>query len=107
MRSSRNIVAIDLGNSSGRVVLGQWNGGRGILRQIYRFPNEPKEEAGHVMWDIERIWQEILKGLRIAARAYPGARRDLSWPANLSVRKLASCIAAHAGNVARVDLKRE
>jgi rhamnulokinase len=67
MPSSQNIVAIDLGNSSGRVVLGQWDGGGGILREIYRFPNEPKEEAGHVVWDIDRIWHEILKGLRIAA----------------------------------------
>jgi rhamnulokinase len=67
MPSSQNIVAIDLGNSSGRVVLGQWDGGGGVLHEIYRFPNEPKEEAGYVVWDIERIWHEILKGLRIAA----------------------------------------
>ena len=67
MHSPQNIVAIDLGNSSGRVVLGQWEGGRGVLREIYRFPNEPDEEAGHVVWNIERIWHEILKGLRIAA----------------------------------------
>ena len=67
MRSSQNIIAIDLGNSSGRVVLGQWNGSTGALHEIYRFPNEAKEEGGHVVWDIERIWQEVLKGLRIAA----------------------------------------
>ena len=67
MSDFRNIIAIDLGNSSGRVVLGQWNGSTGALREIYRFPNEAKEEGGHVVWDIERIWQEVLKGLRIAA----------------------------------------
>ena len=67
MRDFQNIIAIDLGNSSGRVVLGQWNGSTGALREIYRFPNAPKEEGGHVVWDIERIWQEVLKGLRIAA----------------------------------------
>jgi len=67
MNSPRNIIAIDLGNSSGRVVLGQWNGGTGILRQIYRFPNEPNEENWHVVWDTERIWRETLQGLRIAA----------------------------------------
>ena len=39
----------------------------GALREIYRFPNEAKEEGGHVVWDIERIWQEVLKGLQIAA----------------------------------------
>ena len=67
MRGSQNIIAIDLGNSSGRVVLGQWNGSAGALREIYRFPNAAKEEGGHVVWDIERIWQEVLKGLRMAA----------------------------------------
>jgi len=67
MRDFQNIIAIDLGNSSGRVVLGQWNGSTGALREIYRFPNEAKEEGGHVVWDIERIWLEVLKGLRIAA----------------------------------------
>jgi rhamnulokinase len=67
MHNLQNIIAIDLGNSSGRVVLGQWNGSTGTLREIYRFPNAPKEEGSHVVWDIERIWQEVLKGLRIAA----------------------------------------
>jgi rhamnulokinase len=67
MSDFQNIIAIDLGNSSGRVVLGQWKGSTGALREIYRFPNEAKEEGGHVVWDIERIWQEVLKGLRIAA----------------------------------------
>ncbi len=67
MYNRQNVIAIDLGNSSGRVVLGQWNGNTGALREIYRFPNEAKEEGGHVVWDIERIWQEVLKGLRIAA----------------------------------------
>jgi rhamnulokinase len=84
MHSSRTIIAIDLGNSSGRVVLGQWNGGQGALREIYRFPNAPKEEGGHVVWDIERIWQEVLKGLRIAARETAGRVESVgldSWGA--------------------------
>jgi rhamnulokinase len=81
MPSSQNIVAIDLGNSSGRFVLGQWDGGRGGLREIYRFPNEPNEEAGHVVWDIERIWGEILKGLRIAAAESGGRLESLGLDA--------------------------
>jgi len=44
MPDFQNIIAIDLGNSSGRVVLGQWNGSAGVLREIYRFPNAPKLE---------------------------------------------------------------
>lgn len=67
MKKSLNIVAIDLGNSSGRVVLGRWNGANGALREIYRFPNGHEEQQGHVVWDMERIWQEILSGLKAAA----------------------------------------
>jgi rhamnulokinase len=84
MRTSQNLVAVDLGNSSGRVVLGQWNGSTGALREIYRFPNEAKEEDGHVVWDIERIWQEVLKGLRIAAVETGGRAESVgldSWGA--------------------------
>jgi rhamnulokinase len=84
MSDLQNIIAIDLGNSSGRVVLGQWNGSAGALREIYRFPNAAKEEGGHVVWDIERIWQEVLKGLRIAAAETGGRVESVgldSWGA--------------------------
>jgi rhamnulokinase len=84
MYRSQNIIAIDLGNSSGRVVLGQWNGRAGGLREIYRFPNQATEEGGHVVWDIERIWQEVLKGLRIAAAQTGGRIESIgldSWGA--------------------------
>jgi hypothetical protein len=37
MSDFQNIIAIDLGNSSGRAVLEQWNGSAGALREIYRF----------------------------------------------------------------------
>jgi rhamnulokinase len=67
MRSTQNIVAIDLGNSSGRVVLGQWDGERGTVREIYRFPNAYEERWSHVVWDTERIWGELVKGVRAAA----------------------------------------
>lgn len=67
MKDTQNIVAIDLGNSSGRVVLGEWNGESGTVREIYRFPNAYDEQRGHVIWDTERIWGELVKGLRAAA----------------------------------------
>jgi rhamnulokinase len=72
MKVFRNIVAFDVGNSSGRVVLGQWDGEHGTLREIYRFPNAAEEQQGHVVWDMERIWGEIVHGLRVAARETRG-----------------------------------
>jgi len=67
MKNTQNIVAIDLGNSSGRVVLAEWNGERGTLREVYRFPNAYEERRGHVVWDTERIWGELLAGVQAAA----------------------------------------
>jgi rhamnulokinase len=67
MKNGTYIVATDLGAESGRVVLCRWTGEEGILEEVHRFPNGAHEEAGHLVWDLERLWQEILKGLRAAA----------------------------------------
>jgi rhamnulokinase len=72
MKNTQNIVAIDLGNSSGRVVLAEWNGKRGTVREIYRFPNAYEEQRGHVVWDTERIWGEIVAGIRTATAETQG-----------------------------------
>ena len=67
MKNGTYIVAVDLGAESGRVILCHWTGENGTLEQIHRFPNGAREEAGHLVWDLDRLWQEILKGLRMAA----------------------------------------
>jgi rhamnulokinase len=66
-KTGMNIVATDLGAESGRVVLCRWTGEEGTMEEIHRFPNGAREEAGHLVWDLDRLWQEILKGLRLAA----------------------------------------
>jgi len=84
MNITRNIVAIDLGNSSGRLALCEWDGDQGSLREVYQFPNAPIEIDRNVIWDTERIWAEILKGLQIASAATHGEIESLgldSWGA--------------------------
>ncbi len=84
MRSTPNIIAIDLGNSSGRFALCEWDGNRGSLREIYEFPNAPMTIGPHVVWDTERIWGEIIKGLQIASSVTHGKVESLgldSWGA--------------------------
>jgi rhamnulokinase len=81
---TQNIIAIDLGNSSGRLALCEWDGNRGSLREIYQFPNAPMTIGQHLIWDTERIWREILKGLQIASSATHGKVESLgldSWGA--------------------------
>src|SRR5690242_10727798 len=63
MSESTNFLAVDLGASSGRVMLGVWDGGRFALRELHRFPNDPVAVQGHLYWDVLRLWQEIQTGM--------------------------------------------
>jgi rhamnulokinase len=63
MSETSNFLAIDLGASSGRVLLGQWNGQHFDLRELHRFPNGPVEVLGNLHWDVLRLWQEITTGI--------------------------------------------
>ncbi len=59
-----NFIAIDIGASSGRLMLGSWNGERFELTELHRFPNESVSINGHMHWDVLRLWHEIKMGLR-------------------------------------------
>lgn len=59
-------LAIDIGASSGRHILGHVEGGRIITEEIYRFSNGPIEVGGSLKWDIDSLEREILAGLRRA-----------------------------------------
>jgi rhamnulokinase len=72
MQGARNIVAIDLGAESGRVIVCRWTGDDGTLEEVQRFPNGPHQIGEHLVWDVERLWQEILLGLRKAAKGCDG-----------------------------------
>ena len=63
MTETVNFLAIDLGGSSGRVILACWDGERINLEEIHRFPNEPVTVQGHRHWDVLRLWHEIKTGI--------------------------------------------
>lgn len=58
-----NFIAVDIGASSGRLLLGQWNGSQFDLEELWRFPNESVSVNGHMHWDVLRLWHEIKQGL--------------------------------------------
>jgi rhamnulokinase len=60
-------LAIDLGASGGRVVSGSFDGRILELEEIHRFDNGPVPLGGELVWDLVRLWQEVLAGLRAAA----------------------------------------
>ncbi len=64
---SGTYAAVDLGAESGRVVVGRLDGQRLSLREVHRFRNGPVRVAGHLLWDVLRVHEEILAGLSAAA----------------------------------------
>lgn len=70
MATFANFLAVDLGASSGRVMLGRWDGRRFALKELHRFPNGGIAVHGHLHWDILRLWQEIQAGLARYAAEY-------------------------------------
>ncbi len=62
--ATKQFYAIDLGASSGRGIVGSFDGERLRLRENHRFPNEPVMVNGRFYWDILRILHEIKAGIR-------------------------------------------
>lgn len=58
-------LAVDIGASSGRHILGRIENGTLILEEVYRFENGmAKNQEGHLCWDIEHLLTEIKEGLK-------------------------------------------
>ncbi|PHV72125.1 rhamnulokinase [Sporanaerobium hydrogeniformans] len=57
-------VAIDLGASSGRLILGTMQEGKLNLEEIHRFTNDPVYLGDTFYWDFMRIFHEIKQGLK-------------------------------------------
>jgi len=70
-----SVAAVDLGATSGRVILGTWAGGRLALREAHRFANAYRELGPHAYWDIGTLWHEVRTGLLKAAALLPSGTR--------------------------------
>lgn len=57
-------LAIDIGASGGRHIVGYIQNGLMQLREVYRFENSFKKENGSLVWDTELIFNEVVNGLR-------------------------------------------
>ena len=70
MSGGGRFIALDLGASSGRVVVGEVSNKAFTLREIHRFDNVPVTLRGHLYWDFPALYQELLAGLRIYRELY-------------------------------------
>lgn len=57
-------LAVDIGASSGRQILGHLEDGKMVLEEIHRFPNGNVEKDGELIWDIDGLFREILVGMK-------------------------------------------
>jgi len=65
---SLTVAAVDLGATSGRVMVGRAGAGELSLRQVARFPNGPVQRADGLHWDFEALYGHVVAGLREAGR---------------------------------------
>ena len=57
-------LAVDIGASSGRHILGNLENGKIQLEEIYRFENGMDHKDGKLLWNVERLFGEILNGMK-------------------------------------------
>lgn len=64
-----NFAAVDLGATSGRVILATLSDGKISMEEIHRFPDPIIEMQGHFYWDFPAIYKSVVDGLaKIASR---------------------------------------
>lgn len=57
-------LAVDIGASSGRHILGHVEDGKILLEEVYRFENGMEKKDGHLCWNVPHLFHEIKEGLK-------------------------------------------
>jgi rhamnulokinase len=65
----RYYLAVDIGASGGRHILGELKNGKLVLTEIYRFENGMERKNGKLCWNTEHLFSEIRNGLRKCAES--------------------------------------
>ncbi len=63
-------LAIDIGASSGRHIIGWKEDGMIKTEEVYRFPNGVREERGHLVWDTDELMSHVREGIEKARDKY-------------------------------------
>ncbi len=63
MQEVIKVLALDLGASSGRAIVGNFDGKTIQLEEVHRFSNDPVTVSGTMYWDVLRLFHEIKTGL--------------------------------------------
>ena len=66
----KTYLAIDIGASSGRHIVGWMENGTLKTKEVYRFPNGVKTEDGHLTWDVVELLAEVKSGIYEAVKQF-------------------------------------
>jgi rhamnulokinase len=83
-----NYVTVDLGATSGRVVVGRLECGRLEVAEVHRFRNEPSGSGREQHWDAEELFAQTVIGLHRAAAQLDGAAGNIgvtAWGVDLGL----------------------
>ena len=64
-------LAIDIGASSGRHIVGWMEGGKLKTEEVYRFPNGVTERDGHLTWDLDALEKHVKNGVLAVRSKFP------------------------------------
>ncbi len=67
---AKHYLAVDLGASSGRTIVGTLDGGKLTLKEMNRFWNGPTEIRGTLHWDFVHLFRNIQEGIALAKKEY-------------------------------------
>lgn len=59
----KKVLAFDFGASSGRAIIGSFDGKKITLKEVHRFTNDPVDLGGTLYWDVLRLFYEIKQGI--------------------------------------------
>jgi rhamnulokinase len=106
---SAQVLAIDIGASGGRHMLGTLRDGRLALTEVYRFSNGAQPRDGRLCWDADELWKQVVAGLRKcrAENALPSSVGVDTWGVDYALvdadgRRVGDCVAYRDGRTAAV-----
>lgn len=88
--SGQHVAAVDLGATSGRLMLGRVESGRLETRHVARFANDPVRTRDGLHWNILGLYGEVLRGLAAAEREQPGGIASVgidSWAVDYALMR--------------------
>ncbi len=66
----KTYLAVDIGASSGRHIVGWKEEGQIKTKEVYRFPNGVTEQDGHLIWNMTALLEHVKKGIAIAQESF-------------------------------------